>query len=192
MQNSKARSVSLQRQWEPFFRPTVGAVFSAMKAEYVVVAEQAHPLGLAYSLLNSIHIKLYISVTVGSLPLAVCSIRMRTISVYIVTRRDGLHFSSFIWHRTIVWWQRLMCVKRSLWEVELSINCVFSEVKYPVLTLYRYGLPQTVLFRVLKQKPAESTQYPKERVAEIHISCCCDCYCLGTNATSNHYPPSPK
>ena len=29
--------------------PTVGAVFSAMKAEYVVVAEQAHPLGPAYS-----------------------------------------------------------------------------------------------------------------------------------------------
>ena len=32
--------------------PTVGAVFSAMKAEYVVVAEQAHPLGPAYSLPN--------------------------------------------------------------------------------------------------------------------------------------------
>ena len=31
--------------------PTVGAVFKAMKAEYVVVAEQAHPLGPAYSLL---------------------------------------------------------------------------------------------------------------------------------------------
>ena len=30
--------------------PTVGAVFSAMKAEYVVVAEQAHPLGPAYTL----------------------------------------------------------------------------------------------------------------------------------------------
>ena len=29
--------------------PTVGAVFSAMKAEYVVVAEQAHPLGPAYN-----------------------------------------------------------------------------------------------------------------------------------------------
>ena len=28
---------------------TVGAVFSVMKAEYVVVAEQAHPLGPAYS-----------------------------------------------------------------------------------------------------------------------------------------------
>ena len=28
----------------------MGAVFSAMKAEYVVVAEQAHPLGPAYSL----------------------------------------------------------------------------------------------------------------------------------------------
>ena len=32
--------------------PTVGAVFSAMKAEYVVVAEQAHPLGPAYSIPN--------------------------------------------------------------------------------------------------------------------------------------------
>ena len=32
--------------------PTVGAVFSAMKAEYVVVAEQAHPLGPAYSITN--------------------------------------------------------------------------------------------------------------------------------------------
>ena len=31
-------------QWEPFF--------SAMKAEYVVVAEQAHPLGPAYSNLH--------------------------------------------------------------------------------------------------------------------------------------------
>ena len=30
----------------------VGAVFSAMKAEYVVVAEQAHPLGPAYSIPN--------------------------------------------------------------------------------------------------------------------------------------------
>ena len=29
--------------------PTVGAVFSAMKAEYVVVAEQVHPLAPAYS-----------------------------------------------------------------------------------------------------------------------------------------------
>ena len=29
--------------------PTVGAVFSVMKAEYVVVAEQAHHLGPAYS-----------------------------------------------------------------------------------------------------------------------------------------------
>ena len=29
--------------------PTVGAFFSAMKAEYVVVAEQAHPLGPAYT-----------------------------------------------------------------------------------------------------------------------------------------------
>ena len=28
----------------------MGAVFSAMKAEYVVVAEQAHPLGPAYSI----------------------------------------------------------------------------------------------------------------------------------------------
>ena len=32
--------------------PTGGAVFSAMKAEYVVVAEQAHPLGPAYSFPN--------------------------------------------------------------------------------------------------------------------------------------------
>ena len=32
--------------------PTVGAVFSAMKAEYVVVAEQAHPLDPAYSFPN--------------------------------------------------------------------------------------------------------------------------------------------
>ena len=30
--------------------PTVGTVFSAMKAEYVVVAEQAHSLGPAYSI----------------------------------------------------------------------------------------------------------------------------------------------
>ena len=29
--------------------PTVGAVFSAMKEEFVVVAEQVHPLGPAYS-----------------------------------------------------------------------------------------------------------------------------------------------
>ena len=29
--------------------PTVGAVFSAMKAEYVVAAKQAHPLGPAYT-----------------------------------------------------------------------------------------------------------------------------------------------
>ena len=30
--------------------PIVGAIFSVMKAEYVVVAEQAHRLGPAYSL----------------------------------------------------------------------------------------------------------------------------------------------
>ena len=29
--------------------PTVGVVFLVMKAEYIVVAEQAHPLGPAYS-----------------------------------------------------------------------------------------------------------------------------------------------
>ena len=34
---------------------TVGAVFLAMKAEYVVVAEQAHPLGPAYSIPCSIY-----------------------------------------------------------------------------------------------------------------------------------------
>ena len=33
------------KQWEPFF--------SAMKTEYVVVAEQAYPLGPAYSITNS-------------------------------------------------------------------------------------------------------------------------------------------
>ena len=31
------------------FSPRVGAIFSAMKTEYVVVVEQAHPLGPAYS-----------------------------------------------------------------------------------------------------------------------------------------------
>ena len=32
--------------------PTVGAVFSSTKAEYVVVAKQVHPLGPAYSSTN--------------------------------------------------------------------------------------------------------------------------------------------
>ena len=38
--------------------PTVGAIFSAMKAEYVVAAEQAHPLGPAYSF-PSLHLFFY-------------------------------------------------------------------------------------------------------------------------------------
>ena len=42
--------------------PTVGAVFSAMKAEYVVVAEQAHPLGPAYSLPDYFYPAAYIKV----------------------------------------------------------------------------------------------------------------------------------
>ena len=42
----------------------MGAVFSAMKAEYVVVAEQAHPLGPAYSIHKikepeSLHVEMY-------------------------------------------------------------------------------------------------------------------------------------
>ena len=37
--------------------PTVGAVYSAMKAKYVVVAEQAHYLGPAYHFPMSLHLK---------------------------------------------------------------------------------------------------------------------------------------
>ena len=38
------KTVDVVLQWEP--------IFSAMKAEYVVIAERAHPLGPAYSFPN--------------------------------------------------------------------------------------------------------------------------------------------
>ena len=46
---------SVRQTVERRFESYMGAVFSAMKAEYVVVAEQAHPLGPAYSFPSLYH-----------------------------------------------------------------------------------------------------------------------------------------
>ena len=59
---------------------------------------------------------------------------------------------------------------------------------------HHYGLHPTLFSQMWDHRnkyPGESAQCSTERVAEIHMSCCCDCYCLGTNATADYFLSPP-